>query len=85
MLSYLRRHWLLYLILTALAIALGLGASYVVGVIGSTPDSVREERVASEEDHADDMNSIDADLSGDAAATDGGAADAAATDGATTQ
>ena len=50
MLSYLRRHWLLYLILTALAIALGLGASYVVGVIGSTPDSVREERAASEED-----------------------------------
>lgn len=85
MLSYLRRHWLLYLILTALAIALGLGASYVVGVIGSTPDSVHEERVASEEEHADDMNSIDADLSGDAAATDEGAADAATTDGATTK
>lgn len=38
-LSFIKDHWLAYLIAAALAVALGLGAAYVVGVIGSTPDN----------------------------------------------
>ena len=39
MFSYIKRHWPVYLILALIAIALGFGAAYVVGVKGSTPES----------------------------------------------
>ena len=39
MFSYIKRHWPIYLILVLIAIALGFGAAYVVGVKGSTPES----------------------------------------------
>ena len=38
MFSFIKKHWLVYIIGAALAVALGFGAAYVVGVIGSTPD-----------------------------------------------
>lgn len=72
MLAFLRRHWLIYLIGAAVAVALGLGASYVVGVIGSTPESVREDQVESEEQQADELNKLSSEESGSAADTSGG-------------
>ena len=77
---YIREHWLVYLIGLVVAVALGLGAAYVVGVVGSTPSSVREERIESEEEREDQMNSIDEDLN--ALSSDG--SDATADDAATT-
>ena len=39
MFSYIKRHWPIYLILALIAVALGFGAAYIVGVKGSTPES----------------------------------------------
>ena len=36
MFSYIKRHWPIYLILTLIAIALGFGAAYIVGVISES-------------------------------------------------
>lgn len=49
MFSFIKRHWPVYLILFLLAIALGFGAAYIVGVKGSTPTSTLEEQVKSED------------------------------------
>lgn len=49
MISFIKRHWPVYLILFLLAIALGFGAAYIVGVKGSTPTATLEEQVESEE------------------------------------
>lgn len=49
MISFIKRHWPVYLILFLLAIALGFGAAYVVGVKGSTPTATLEEQVKSED------------------------------------
>lgn len=38
MFGYIRRHWIAYLLGAILALALGFGAAYAVGVLGSTPD-----------------------------------------------
>lgn len=46
MFSYIKRHWPIYLILTLIAIALGFGAAYVVGVKGSTPETTMNEEVS---------------------------------------
>lgn len=48
MLSFIRRHWVAYLIVAAVAIVLGFGVAYFVGVKGSTPEKVRTERIAAE-------------------------------------
>lgn len=59
--SFIRRHWLAYIIGAAVAILLGLGVSYFLGVKWSTPDSVRQERVQKEqqdETAADDMAAL---------------------------
>lgn len=40
--TFIKRHWLAYVIGIALAAALGLGAAYVVGVIGSTPEEEQQ-------------------------------------------
>lgn len=67
MFSYIKRHWPIYLILTLIAIALGFGAAYVVGVKGSTPETTMNEEVEQEQ-------SLDADgiSESDQAAIDGG-------------
>ena len=49
MFSYIKRHWPIYLILTLIAIALGFGAAYVVGVKGSTPETTMNEEVEQEQ------------------------------------
>lgn len=49
MFSYIKRHWPVYLILTLIAIALGFGAAYIVGVKGSTPESTISEEVQQEQ------------------------------------
>lgn len=48
MFSYIKRHWPVYLILVLIAIALGFGAAYIVGVKGSTPESAISEEVEHE-------------------------------------
>lgn len=49
MFSYIKRHWPVYVILTLIAIALGFGAAYIVGVKGSTPASAISEEVEQEQ------------------------------------
>lgn len=49
MFSYIKRHWPVYLILALIAIALGFGAAYIVGVKGSTPESTINEEVEHEQ------------------------------------
>ena len=49
MISFIKRHWPVYLILFLLAVALGFGAAYIVGVKGSTPTATLEEQVKSED------------------------------------
>lgn len=49
MFSYIKRHWPVYLILALIAIALGFGAAYVVGVKGSTPETTMNEEVEHEQ------------------------------------
>lgn len=49
MFSFIKRHWPVYLILTLIAVALGFGAAYIVGVKGSTPASTISEEVEQEQ------------------------------------
>ena len=49
MFSYIKRHWPVYLILALIAIALGFGVAYIVGVKGSTPESTISEEVEHEQ------------------------------------
>ncbi len=49
MFSFIRRHWVVYLIGLVLAIALGLGAAVLVGIKGSTPASTHAEEVKQEQ------------------------------------
>ena len=44
MFAFIRKHWVAYLIGAAVAVALGFGVSYVLGVKWSTPEDVRAER-----------------------------------------
>lgn len=49
MFSFIKRHWPVYLILTLIAVALGFGAAYIVGVKESTPASAISEEVEQEQ------------------------------------
>lgn len=49
MFSFIKRHWPVYLILTLIAVALGFGAAYIVGVKGATPASAISEEVEQEQ------------------------------------
>ena len=71
MFSYIKRHWPIYLILTLIAIALGFGAAYIVGVKGSTPASAISEEVEQEQSLGADGIS-----ESDRAAIDGGSSSA---------
>ena len=70
MFSYIRRHWPVYLILTLIAVALGFGAAYIVGVKGSTPESTINEEVQQEQSvGADGIDATDqATIDGDSSA-----------------
>lgn len=69
MFSYIKRHWPVYVVLFLIAIAMGLGAAYIVGAKGSTPRSTMSEEVEQEQ-------SLGADgiLDGDLQLVDGGSA-----------
>lgn len=56
MLSFIRRHWVAYLIGFALALVLGFGAAIVVGVKGSTPVTSSMEEQS--EETAADVNEV---------------------------
>lgn len=49
MFSYIKRHWPVYVVLFLIAIAMGLGAAYIVGAKGSTPSSMMSEEVEQEQ------------------------------------
>lgn len=50
MFSFIKRHWIPYLVGAVLALILGFCAAWFIGVKGSTPADVREERVAAEKE-----------------------------------
>lgn len=61
MFRYIKQHWVRYLILALVAVALGLGAAYFVGVKGSTPESTMAEEVQGEQNvGADGISNSDA-------------------------
>ena len=81
LLEFIKRHWVVYLIAAVIAVVCGLGASYVVGQIGSTPESLRAARTPDEETtttvaDADGMNSLDGDAPEGTAAADANAENA---------
>lgn len=49
MLSFIKQHWVAYVIGAAVALALGFGVSYVLGVKWSTPPEVRAQRIEAEQ------------------------------------
>lgn len=49
MLSFIKKHWIAYLVGATLAVALGFGASYLLGVKWSTPPEIRAQRIEAEE------------------------------------
>lgn len=48
MFSFMRRHLVAYIIGAIVAVALGFGVSYLIGIKGSTPEKVRAERIEAE-------------------------------------
>lgn len=44
MFAFIRKHWIAYLVGAGIAVALGFGVSYVLGIKWSTPEDVRAER-----------------------------------------
>ncbi len=58
MFSFIRRHWVAYLIATVIALALGFGMAHFVDVKGSLPADVKAERVAAEKKAAETNDEI---------------------------
>ena len=77
MLRFIREHWIVYLIGLIVAVALGIGASYAVGVIGSTPESVHSQEVAAEQEAASESANETGGSAASDAADDAGSADSA--------
>ena len=44
MFTFIKRHWVAYLVGALIALALGFGVAYAVGVIGSTPEATEAEQ-----------------------------------------
>lgn len=66
MFSFIRKHWAAYLIGAAVAVALGFGASYVLGIKWSTPPEVRAERLEEQEKDEEERNQLSEDEGADA-------------------
>lgn len=49
MFSFMKRHKVAYAIAIVIALALGFGLAYVVGVKGSTPEAERSEHISQEQ------------------------------------
>lgn len=60
MLEFIRRHWIAYIIGIIVALIFGFGVSYIIGIKASTPDDVRNERLAAEKENAEFNSSVDA-------------------------
>lgn len=56
MFAFIQKHWVAYLVGAAVAVALGFGASYVLGIKWSTPPEVRAERLE-EQEKDEELNS----------------------------
>ncbi|QWT17588.1 hypothetical protein KPC83_07090 [Collinsella sp. zg1085] len=48
MIAFIKKHWRAYLIGALLAIALGAGASIILGIKASTPEDLRQKRIEAE-------------------------------------
>ncbi len=59
MIQFIKEHWVQYLIGATVAVLLGLGLASFLGSIWSTPESVRAERVAAEQQEADELGEIE--------------------------
>lgn len=58
MFSFMKRHKVAYAIAIVIALALGFGLAYFVGVKGSTPEAERSEHVAQEEQDSDTNDEV---------------------------
>ena len=58
MFAFIQRHWLAYIIAAAIAVLIGLGASYFLGVKWSTPADVRAEHVKAEQKAQTEIDSL---------------------------
>lgn len=58
MFAFIRKHWAAYLIGAGIAVALGLGVSYFLGVKWSTPEDVRAERQEAYAEDARERNDM---------------------------
>lgn len=64
MFSFIRRHWVAYTIGAVLALLLGFGAAWFIGVKCSTPEDVRIERIKAEKAAAEADKQLEKDTSG---------------------
>lgn len=64
MLSFIRRHWVAYVVGAVLALLLGFGAAWFVGVKCSTPEDVRAERIKAEQAAAQADKQLEKDTMG---------------------
>ncbi len=74
MLSFIRRHWVAYAVGAALALLLGFGAAWFVGVKCSTPEDIRAERIKAEQAAAQADKQLETDTAGSDDASDTGSA-----------
>lgn len=59
MIQFIKEHWVQYLIGAIVAVLLGLGLSFFLGSIWSTPESIRAERVEAEQQKGEELDEID--------------------------
>lgn len=59
MIQFIKEHWVQYLIGATVAVLLGLGLSFFLGSIWSTPESIRAERVEAEQQKGEELDEID--------------------------
>ena len=74
MLSFIRRHWVAYAVGAALALLLGFGAAWFVGVKCSTLEDIRAERIKAEQAAAQADKQLETDTAGSDDASDTGSA-----------
>lgn len=74
MLSFIRRHWVAYAVGVVLALLLGFGAAWFVGVKCSTPEDVRAERIKAEQAATQADKQLEKDTAGSNEASDMGSA-----------
>ncbi|MBS6415862.1 MAG: hypothetical protein ACLVHL_00120 [Collinsella intestinalis] len=59
MIQFIKEHWVQYLIGATVAVLLGLGLSFFLGGMWSTPESIRAERVEAEQQKGEELDEID--------------------------